>query len=196
MDLITLVQQAETRLLREGRHDATIVVAFEADLPIAQERVVPFPATSEQRRHVLFLKGKQFASRYGTQRLATIWFVNEAWMSKAIPHAPFVDPSRDPHRQEVLVVVELDVTPPAFAQRIEVRQMKRNRYGKLKAVQPLPDLSFPDVVSSVLGLPALAFLAGFAEACDHPRAYGAVHTQMLWQQSQMDLWLGQDGPRE
>lgn len=187
MDLITIVKQAEYRLLHEGRHHPTIKVAFE-DLPIvAHVPLSSLPATPEQRQHRLFLQGRQFADQYGTRKITKIWFISEARVSTADPRAPYaIAPSLDPKRREALLILELDASSTELAQHIELRAIQRTRSGVVKAVQPMPSFSSQEASDTLIGALVLAFLAGFAEASTHPHAYGPVHRKMFWHQLQME----------
>ena len=137
-----VVEGAGRTLLRSGEHRPTILVAFEG-LPTPVRRTLrSFPATAEQRQHVLFLEGQQLGNQYSTWKVQRVWFISEGWMSLADPHRwQAISPSRDPKRREVLLVLELDATSDDLKQRLEIREMRRNTKKKLKALSAVPELS-------------------------------------------------------
>jgi hypothetical protein len=187
MELATIVKQAERTLLHEGRHLPIVLVAFEGLPALVPCPLSPFPATPEQRQYVMFLKGKQLADQYSTQRVQRLWFISEAWMRDIRLH-PQNDgmPARPPKRQEVLLILELDASTPELAQQIALRAMRRTRTGKLKGMHPIDEIASANATVTLMSVAVLAFLAGFAEACTDPHAYGPVYTKMVWQKLQME----------
>jgi hypothetical protein len=153
------------------------VLTFEGLPNPIQRTFASLPATPDQRERMLFLKGRQFAEQYGTQRVQRVWFVCEAWMSVVRDKTtPFIAPSRDPKCLEAVLLVELDATPATFSQQCEVRVIHRNRSGIIKALRPIPELSTAQGSISMAGVLLLSFLEGFAQAASQD--YGPLQSMI------------------
>jgi hypothetical protein len=93
-----VVEGAQRTLLRTGEHRPTILVAFEGLSTPVRRTLRSFPATAEQRQHVLFLEGQLVGNQYSTWKVQHVWFISEGWMSTTdLSCLHPVAPSRDPN---------------------------------------------------------------------------------------------------
>jgi hypothetical protein len=94
-------------------------------------------------------------------------------------------------RREVLLVLELDATSDGLKQRIDLREMRRNKKKKLKALIAVPELASASEQQSVTphGVLALAFLAGFAEVASPGDAYRQLQAKIFQERLRMELPL-------
>jgi hypothetical protein len=152
-----------------------IVLTFEGLPNPIQRTFASLPAAPDQRERMLFLKGRQCAEQYGSQRVQRVWFVCEAWMSVIRDKtASFIAPSLDPKHLEVVLLVELDATSATLSQQCEARAIRRSRSGAIKALLPIPELSSAQGSLSMAGVLLLSFLEGFAQAASQD--YGPLQT--------------------
>lgn len=187
-----VVEGAQRTLLRTGEHRPTILVAFEGLSTPVRRTLRSFPATAEQRQHVLFLEGQLVGNQYSTWKVQRVWFISEGWMSTTDPSCLHpIAPSRDPKRREVLLVLELDATSDGFKQRIDLREMRRNKKKKLKALIAVPELACTPEQQPVTphGVLALAFLTGFAEVASPGDAYRQLQAKIFQERLRMELPL-------
>lgn len=189
MDLITLFKRAKYRLMKTGHQPPLLVVSFADHHRIAE---IMWSSTTlitpSERQQIAYLAGQKLARLYGPHPLARIWVVSEGWMSPADPQATrIVSPSEDPNRQEVLLIVELDVSEEMLPQRIELGTIRRSAAGIVLGVDPLPaNESAEDSSDRLIGALALAFLAGFAQASGDRATYMLALRHIYWHNRQME----------
>jgi hypothetical protein len=161
MDLSSIMAQASETLLRQGSHLPTLMIEFEGMRAPVRSSLRSFPQAAEQKPEILYRRGRRMGRRYGHVMIRHVWFVIEAWMNRPVPGTPYVVPSLDPEREEVLLVLELNALD--LHQSFEGRKMIRNQAGKLIDLQPLKDFLPEGDAFEVTGILLPAFLAGFVE---------------------------------
>lgn len=192
MDFTQVVEDAQRTLLRAGEHRPTILVTFEGLSAPIRRTLRSFPATAGQRQHVLFLEGKLVGNQYSAWKVQRVWFISEGWMSTTDPYClDPIAPSQDPKRREVLLVLELDASSGSLKQRIDIREMRRNKKKKLKALIAVPELSSASGQEAVTphAVLALSFLAGFSEVASPGEAYRQLQAKIFQERLRMELPL-------
>lgn len=153
-ELIT--QLARESLLRDGSHAPTLVIDGSAN-PVAIQ-IDQLAPTFEGRAHQMFVAGQSLAHNGSAGRLRGVYFVSEAWLSQGQEgKAPYMRPSKDPKRIEVLMVSGLEFKPRQV--RLAIYEMLRDKSGALLEIKPW---EYPDNPDDAADTPLLeAFLAGY-----------------------------------
>jgi len=153
-ELIT--QLAREVLLRDGSHAPTLIVDGSAN-PVAIQ-IDQLAPTFEGRAQQMFVAGQSLAHTASAGRLRGVYFVSEAWLSQGQEgKAPYMLPSKDPKRIEVLMVSGLEIKPRQV--KLAIYEMVRDKVGALREIRPW---EYPDDPDDVADTPLLeAFLAGF-----------------------------------
>src|SRR4051794_5416925 len=110
MNFSEVALRAAATYKKRRQHPPTVLIVPEGSHnPIRQ--MVPFPETASEREAALLAAGTQFARDFPQFRsIRQLWLITEAWVSSFDPQAttPLIAPSRDPKRQEVLLIGTLD----------------------------------------------------------------------------------------
>ena len=160
MTINDVVEKAKGVILKFGDHPPFLIVEGTRDEIAIPLQDLPGRDTQE-RVSSLCNYGTEMACERPVGKLQKVFLVNQAWASK--PEGgkmPTIRPSQDPHRQEVLVIVELDV--PTSKQQSVAFELTRDKAGQLTLMQPLMEngkIIKPDAVYSPL-LPA--FVQGYS----------------------------------
>lgn len=164
LTLEQVAQIAQETILRSGNHAPTLITEGHLSSVITQFN--HFPETHEGRKALMFMRGLLLAQSGEVGVLQQAFFISEAWMSKAKKDKrPFVPPSQDPQREEVLIVARHVVQPPQ--QDGETFKMKRNAKARLIRLEPLDineDSDRLDYKSPLMD----AFIAGFLGIASPP----------------------------
>lgn len=156
MDIKQVAKMAKAIMLEHGSH-SPIVVVEGADGGFCG-LMRDFPADHDARVREMASAGRHFGQRQGRiGRLRQVFLIAEGWMSMAREgKIPDIPPSKDPNRQEVLLVTGLDVEKdePSFV----VLEVARDGDGKVAELKEFDQGMKGMTVRSEL-LPA--FVAGF-----------------------------------
>jgi len=153
-ELIT--QLAQEVLLRDGSHAPTLIVDGSTN-PVAIQ-IDQLAATFEGRAQQMFVAGQSLAHTGSAGRLRGVYFVSEAWLSQGKEgKAPYMRPSKDPKRIEVLMVSGLEIKPRQV--RLAIYEMLRDKAGNLREIR---QWEYPDDPDDAADTPLLkAFLTGY-----------------------------------
>ena len=135
-----IVEAAKERMLTHGSH--TPLLVLEGDTQTVGVEL-DFPNTSDRRQELLYVIGLGVARTGAVGALRQVFLVSEAWMNMVGPGQPFtVMPSKDPKRQEVLLISSLLLE--ARQARVAIIEMRRDGEG---IVRELRDVT-PDVTDN------------------------------------------------
>lgn len=153
-ELVT--QLAREYLLGNGSHAPTLIVDGSAN-PVAIQ-IDQLAPTFEGRVQQMFVAGQSLAHTGSAGWLRGVYFVSEAWLSQGQEgKAPYMRPSKDPKRIEVLMVSGLEINPRQV--RLAIYEMLRDKAGALRETRPW---EYPDDPDDAADTPLLeAFWAGF-----------------------------------
>lgn len=149
-----IAQIAIETTLKNGYHVATIIA--EGNRSTALIAITDIPAGWDARMLQMFMLGRELAQEHRIGLLRQVFHISEAWMSEVEQlNAPFVPPSEDPKRREVLMVAGYKLS----TRKAEgtVFEMIRDESGKLRALTPLPQPPDTEVASPL----HVAFAEGF-----------------------------------
>jgi hypothetical protein len=153
IDLDTLAEQAREVLLRDGYHAAMLFV--ETSLQTLAIQISEIAETHEERLAQMFLAGFKLSRVAEIGILQQVFFITEAWLSIVEENKPYIQPSKDPKRKEVLMITQMDVPENKIATR--TLEMKRDKKGKLVQIIKRPPLEGESAESPLL----TAFVIGF-----------------------------------
>lgn len=147
---------AQETLLRDGHHAPTLIIDGSARPVVVQ--IDGLAPTFEGRVQQMFVAGQALAREGGAGRLRNVYFVTEAWLSRAQEgKLPDVPPSQDPQRKEVLIVDGVEAK--SHRPRVAIYEMVRDELGDLREIR---EFKLPDDSSASSDSPLLeAFLTGF-----------------------------------
>ena len=152
---------AKESTLRDGHHRFTLLA--EGDAQVIAFHLTTVPPTHEQRLLLMLQAGTALAERQELPRLVQAFHISEAWMSTPQPSEPFVPPSQDPDRIEVLMVSQLDVDSNQVA--LVTYRMRRDDAGTLSALE---EMEKRDHMAGDADRLLSAFVAGFRRGLDPP----------------------------
>jgi hypothetical protein len=155
MTIHDVARRAEQVLLEHGHHVPMLVV--EGTTQSLVVAMPDLPRDSDEKAGRMLTTGYIVGRDDQVGELRQVFFIAEAWLSAATADKPpSVPPSRDPNRQEVLVI-----SGRAVASReteLVLFQVLRDQQGKLRGLQEWP------TDKGTAHSPLLeAFVAGFAK---------------------------------
>jgi hypothetical protein len=153
MDLDTLSDFAREVLLRDGFHAASLFI--ETSEKVVALQIPEMGETHEDRAAQMLLAGFKLAQIANIGILKQVFFITEAWLSVVEDNKPYIQPSKDPKRKEVLIITQMDVSENKMVTR--TLEMKRDKRGKLTQVIKRPALEGESAESPLL----TAFVIGF-----------------------------------
>jgi hypothetical protein len=148
---------AQEMTMREGSHVPLLIAEGDKDNVLFP--IFELASSHEDRVQQMFITGLMLAKSSGIGVLEQVFFVTEAWLSKAengkIPEVP---PSQDPERVELLTISNFNVATKET--KMACLEMKRDEHGELNELADWGNLSFPETVNTESTLFA-AFVQGF-----------------------------------
>lgn len=152
-----IVEGARERLLADGSHPPLLVLDGETNTVNVD---LDLPNTSARRQELMYVIGIRVARSGIVGGLRQVFLVSEAWMSTPADFRPaFRPPSKDPNRQEVLMIVSR--RPENIHTRRVTIEILRESNGAVRDLRDvMPDASADTVVISPL---LNAFIAGYTQ---------------------------------
>ncbi len=160
MTINDVFEKIKETILKFGEPLPVLIVEGTKDGVVIPLQDLPGRDTSE-RVSSLRNYGAEMACERPVGQLQKVFLINQAWASRPKGgKLPTLPPSQDPQRQEVLLIVELDVS--STKQQSVAFELVRDKTGQLTLMQPLMEdgkIIKPDEVFSPL-LPA--FVQGYS----------------------------------
>lgn len=160
MTINDVVEKAKETILIHGKHVPMLLVEGAKDNVLVPLHGLP-RGDGWERVFSIHDYGIEMACDRPVGQLQKLFLIHEAWASAPTGgKIPTVDPSQDPKRQEVLLIVELDV--PTNKQQSVAFELVRDKAGQLTLMQPLMEdgkIIQPEIVYSPL---LSAFAKGYA----------------------------------
>lgn len=145
-----IIDAARGAMFRFGAHPPTVFVHGTRQKAWF---TLTMPDTYPERLAKMKHAGMAVAQWGKIGELTQVIYVSEGWASP--PRAPFVRPSEDPDRTEVLLINALDVAENT--QTLEIYTCERDATDEVLALTPLPNGKPFEVASDLLP----SFVAGF-----------------------------------
>lgn len=131
--LDTIIERSKEITLQDGGHQPTLFL--EGSHQTIMIPIPEIPETFDGRRTMMFMLGSLTAKARDLDALKNIVFVSEVWLSKASEgQSPYVPPSTDPHRIEVLIINQ--VTVASQESQIRLFEMVRDKDEVLVKLEP------------------------------------------------------------
>ena len=154
--LNTVSKMAQEAALLKGYHVPLLLA--DGDLNALVLSLDELAESHQARAQQLFFIGMMMAQGGQVGVLQQVFFVSEGWMSVAEDGKSIEQmPSQDPKRKEVLLVSQLQVEEKQT--HINILEMKRDKKGKLRSLEPFSQIvEQAEVQSPLLNAFALGFL--------------------------------------
>lgn len=149
-------QEAIDRLLQTGQHPPLVIAEGKLDGLVLE--IPEMGSTHEERMKQMAITGFAMAHHGNIGDLRQVFFISEAWMGKAVGDVPFIPPSQDPQRIEVLSIANRTVVQPHT--HLLLLEMRRDSSGHLTEVRHLHETGDKDGFSAESPL-LEAFVFGF-----------------------------------
>ena len=149
MDIDAIVTRAKRIMLKQGSHPPTLLIEGKKQYGLALDSL---PDTTLEKKRLLFQLGVDLAMKQDIEAedVTQLVWICEVWFSAPIPKDQFKDaprPSRDPHRQEGLMVLFLTISDKVIAQDMRMVEVLRAG-GTLDLV--VHDKTYDEIHSSLL----------------------------------------------
>jgi len=143
-----VVSMAVETALREGGHQPTIIA--DGSKQSVGFELTELGATHEARAGQMFMAGYLLAHSGRVGKLKQTFLISEMWMSEAEPDKqPFVPPSKDPNRKEMLSIsglkvqgdelqiVALEMVRDSKGELVELKEFMRSEAKGVEAESPI-----------------------------------------------------------
>jgi len=149
MDIDAIVTRAKRIMLKQGSHPPTLLIEGKESYLAVLDFL---PDTTLEKKKLLFQLGYDLAMEHDIEAedVKQLVWICEVWFSSPIPKERFKDapaPSRDPHRQDGLLVLFLTITDKVLSQDMRLVEVLRAG-GTLDLV--LHDREYDEIHSSLL----------------------------------------------
>lgn len=151
-----IAEQARKITLASGFHSPTLIVVGSLDGVVWQ--ISDMPTNQQEKMRTFYMAGVSVSQQKEIGQLEAVFLITEGWMSRARDgRLPDVAPSKDPDRQEVLLIT--GARPAPGLNEFIAWEMLRDSAGKLTDIKLMPPTAFNGAsVSSPL---LEAFLEGY-----------------------------------